>query len=307
MQIVKLSGDARKYSSLTFPALRSHLQEVRRPIVAMGLEAGGTAGGLALAGLSGDGAAEALSISVRPDLRRRGHGAQLLATLEEQLALEGVRRVSGRFADALPGLPALQALLARAGWSAPEPYSVQVTGRAGAMAAEGGAWAGVAGRLKAPRRFDFQSLVLTPADDAAIERLMRQEHWGTHLDPRRFLDTLDPGCSIAIRRGEALVGWVITETGAARLGPGTTDPEAVSVYYPENYLDEALWSAGLSIGAYFHAFSRQAALYGPRSLAIYRTHPGAGRMLAFTRRRFAPMADRVDTIFSSSKAIGEAA
>ncbi len=91
------------------------------------------------------------------------------------------------------------------------------------------------------------------------------------------------------------------------MGRGTRDDAAASVYYPENYLDASLWSAGLSIGAYFHAFTRQAQRLGERSLAVYRTHPGASRMLKFTRRRFATMAERVDTVMISRKLLGEAA
>ena len=107
---------------------------------------------------------------------------------------------------------------------------------------------------------------------------------------------------MAIRRTDGrLLGWVLAERPRGGLGPGTQDPRAASIYYPENYLDEALWTSGLSIGAYFHALSRQAVRHGPGSLAVYRTHPGAPRMLHLTLRRIAPLAERVDTVWAARK------
>jgi hypothetical protein len=44
-------------------------------------------------------------------------------------------------------------------------------------------------------------------------------------------------------------------------------------------------------------------LYGEDSLAVYCTHPGVPQMVAFSRRRFAPMALRFDAVFVCSKSI----
>jgi GNAT superfamily N-acetyltransferase len=307
MKITTLDGDRREFAALTFPSLAHQLQDLKSPCVAVGFEAEGAPGGLALGWLMEEGGGEVLSVSVRRELRRRGHGVALLLALEQAMAAQGVSRLQARVVEALPRYKTVERLLARTGWSALEPSSIQVVGKAGFMAAKGGAWRGVEGRLKAPSGFRFTTLDLVPRDDKAIKRLMAQPNWATHVDPRQYALTLDATCSIAIRRGIDIVGWVIAEKDVKRLGPGTTSPDAPSVFYPENYLDETLWSLGLSIGAYFHAFSRQAEAYGPKSLAIYRTHPGAARMLAFTRRRFAPIADRIDTVMMSRKTLEAAA
>lgn len=308
MILIPLSGDSLRFSAQTFPALARQLADLQPPWTAIGAEAGGEAIGLAL-GRTGEHAAEISSVFVRPDRRRQGVGTRLLLALEEALASRGATRACVRFSDSLPGRTALTGLLTAAGWPPPEVYALQITGRAGAMAAEGGAWAGVAGRLKAPRGFAFPPLRFEDRDDAEVERLMAQQDWGTHADPRLYREVLDPDCSVAIRAVSdgRLAGWVIAQPLEVGMGPGTRNDEAPSVYYPENYLDAALWSAGLSIGAYFHAFSRQAERHGPRSLAVYRTHPGVARMLSFSRRRFAPMAERVDTVMISRKSLGDAA
>ena len=301
--LISLSGDARRFSAHTFAALGGKLADLQPPWAGVGAEANGEPVGLAL-GRTGEPAAEISSVFVKPALRRQGVGTGLLRALETALAQGGAERAFVRFSDGLPGRAAFKALLTAAGWSPPEVYAIQITGRAGAMAAQGGAWAGVARRLRAPRGFAFPPLQLEPGDDQEIDRLMAQEGWGAHADPRWYRDVFDPHCSVAIRsRSDGrMVGWVIAQRLEGGLGPGTRDETAPTIYYAENYLDAALWSAGLSIGAYFHAFSRQAEQYGPRSLAVYRTHPGVQRMLNFTRRRFAPMAERVDTVLISRKA-----
>ena len=107
------------------------------------------------------------------------------------------------------------------------------------------------------------------------------------LGPIALADRMAPAFSTLIRRQGAVVGWVLARDAAER-----------SIHYDEAFLDPVYWHSGITIGAYHHCYARQAALLGRDSVATYYTDPSRPRMVALTRRRFAPIADRIETILA---------
>jgi hypothetical protein len=115
------------------------------------------------------------------------------------------------------------------------------------------------------------------------------------MAPATYEANLDPVASVALRREGCLIGWVLAQP-VARPMPGVPDGRH-SLYYASAYIDEALAATGSLVGGYYHAFSRQGAAYGMESIACL--HTTMPRMQAMVRRRFGPMALRVDETFES--------
>jgi GNAT superfamily N-acetyltransferase len=303
-----LSGEAQRFAGLTFPVLAERLRQIAEAETTKWFAVGGEHAdlpmALALGVQDGD---EALLVSIQVALPLRGSclRRRLLAAWEKETIRRGVRKVSIRFSDQNPGHARLIQLLREGGWSEPSVVLCHLLGRAGAMAREGGEWKGVRGRVLQDAALSYEPLAFTETDEDAIGRLLSQPEAKPFPDPRRFLTTHIPDLSFAIRRRGALLGWLIAEPARAALVSSLNIPHGVVVDYKEFYLDAALWQHGYGLGAFYHAFIAQATLFGEDSLAAYLTHPGVPRMVALTRRRFAPMAIRFDTIFSCEKYVAE--
>jgi hypothetical protein len=104
-------------------------------------------------------------------------------------------------------------------------------------------------------------------------------------------DPIESTTSLVLRRGERLVGWVISER---QHEPESTTP---SIHYTAAYADMVLWHTAIMVAAYYHAFIRQAAAFGPTSVARFETPRSMGGMFALIRRRLAPLALSADQIF----------
>jgi ribosomal protein S18 acetylase RimI-like enzyme len=292
-----LNRDARLFSGLTFDRFRSALAPLGPSMVAIGAIAGGRPVGLAIGRCEG-GEAELLSVAVSPAERNRGIGLALLQAWQGEAARRGVANTVARYNETIPGRAAFEALAAKASWSAPAEDGLIVLGRAGAMAETAGAWRTIALRLSSPDLYDYAPVELSDADVSAVEAYLAQPAAAGMSGPVALAQTMAPAFSTLIRRQGMLVGWVIAaeaeSSGAIEQALGGER----AIRYLEAFLDPAYWHSGITIGAYHHCYARQAALLGRNSVAVYYTNPSRPRMVAITRRRFASIADRIETILA---------
>ncbi|MCM5551984.1 GNAT family N-acetyltransferase [Pleomorphomonas sp. NRK KF1] len=298
-----LLSDARLFSAFTFARYRHLLDSIADHVIAVGVVRAGYPIGLALGTVErGKQKAELHSIALAPAFRRKGLGRQLLEAWQARARAQGGATQNASYNESLPGRLAFEALLSRAGWSSPQEEGVVVIGRAGEMAGQASTWRGIAGRLARPGAFSFDPLELRGGDEDAVKRFLADPASADMTGPIHHGQHLSKDLSLLIRRKGELVGWLLaTEAHPAfvdtkRRGSGTP-----AIRYMEAYLDPAHWNSGIMIAAYYRCYSRQAALLGRDSVAFYysssETRP---RMVALIRRRFAPLADRIETIFRTS-------
>ncbi len=168
-----------------------------------------------------------------------------------------------------------------------------------------GSWAPVSEKLTKQSVYSFDPLCLTAADEQRVKDLLAVDDAAQMQGPLRLWPRLEPEVSCLVRRQGELVGWVLagpsserwqTLSGSESLNGTPTDP---LIEYFEAFLDPSYWHTAIAVGAYFHCYRKQAELFGPQSLALYYTDTSRPRMVHLTRRRFAPIADRVETILRS--------
>ncbi|CAO3438030.1 GNAT family N-acetyltransferase [Azospirillum doebereinerae] len=298
LTVAPLSGSAAAFAPLTFPRLAWTLDAVPAGWVAVGAWIDGLPAGLALGMLQAGGAAHLLSLTVARSLRRRGIGRRLALAWERAAVAAGAVQLRAGYSERLKGRDALAATLARAGWSAPRLAQVWAIGETAPMVEAVGNWPSVAARLRDPDGFAFDPWdSVGPGDDAALAALAAEPDCLPHMLPDIGAGRIEPACSIAVRRHGVLVGWVLGErTDRVPLDGHRHRP---AVYYRSAYLTRPLWHTGVLVGAYWHAYARQTAAFGPDSLAMFCTvFP---RMMALVRRRFAPISLRVDETFEITR------
>ncbi|HEY9897740.1 MAG TPA: GNAT family N-acetyltransferase [Pantanalinema sp.] len=196
------------YSGLTFPAFRPLLAPLAPEAVAIAAQVEGIPAGLALAVRDERGEhAELCSLYVPRAHRGRGIASSLLERLEEALSGAGVREVTGVYLTGKPSIPALEHLLVRGGWEAPESRMLVVRAHYDAMArapwvqraslADGfavGAW----GEVSASER---EGILRSQAETAWI---------APDLVPFDFEEGCHGPTSVALRHRGEVVGWLIT-------------------------------------------------------------------------------------------------
>jgi len=304
----ELAGDAEDFCKLTFPKLSKYLHEIaggcETTWFAVGIRSSDARPICLAVGRVFGQEARLYSIYVLPFMRRQGLGALALAVWERQAARRGAGLLLARFSEANAGRSSLQPLLQGSGWTKPAASLFQLVGHPGKMGREGGAWVGVRKRVLLSRTIEYTPFVLKEADEPAIAHLLAQPPASCFPHPRKYADSLLPDLSLALRRRDGeLVGWLIAVPGPERVAAGVGLPHSKVVQYAEFYIDAALWTSGAALGVFHYAFLRQAELYGEDSLAVYFTHPGVPQMVTFSRRRFAPMALRFDTVFECRKEV----
>ncbi|MBK1837293.1 GNAT family N-acetyltransferase [Azospirillum sp. YIM B02556] len=299
LRISPLAGSAVAFAPLGFPRLAPVLERLSPPWVAVGATIGGLPVGLAL-GQAGDGVARLLSLKVARSLRNRGIGRSLAAEWERTAAKAGATSLRAGFSDKLPQGAALAATLSAAGWTPPRLTQVWTMGEAARMVEAVARWPSVAGRLRDPEGFSFESWRSPDVDDrAAIAALAAEPDHLPLMHPDLRAERIEPACSIAVRRQGVLVGWVLAERTDRVPIDGYRDRPAID--YRSAYLARHLWHTGVLVGAYWHAYARQVAAFGPTSIAMFGTiFP---RMMALVRRRFAPISLRVDETFEMTREI----
>ena len=293
LRVAPLSGNAAAFATLGFPRLAPVLDHLEQPWVAVGATVGGLPAGLALGQIQEDGA-RLLSLTVARSLRNRGIGRTLAEGWGRAAAAAGATGLVTAFSDKLPERAALAATLSAAGWTAPRLTHVRAIGEAAPMVEAVGRWPSLTGRLRDPDGFSFDPWRTPDADDrAAIADLAAEPEHLPLMHPDVRAERIEPACSIAVRRRGMLVGWVLAERAESVPLDGYRDRPAID--YRSAYLARSLWHTGMLVGAYWHAYARQVAAFGPNSIAMFGTM--FPRMMSLVRRRFAPISLRVDETF----------
>lgn len=260
--------------------------------------------GLAMGEVKPNNVADLFSIAVASPMRRQGIGRGLLQEWQRQVALHGAVKSRVNYPTTLKNREGLEGLLAKTGWSSPKEDGFIVTGRAGAMVDASRQWPGVRGRLARLSAYSFEPVTMTSDDVNAVNAYCARPDFIDMYGPLSRTLPFDDDLSLIIRRHGVLIGWLLaireeTYRGAHAISP-TSQP---TVRYLEAYLDPAYWHSGVMIGAYFHCYQKQARLFGPDSVAVYYTNQNVPRMVALTRRRFAPTADRFEISLCSTQSL----
>ena len=288
------ANEVSAFEAFTYPRLSRDLRRLPESWFALGAWIAGRPAGLALGHMQSDGVADLLSLFVDRDHRCRGIGRRLVADLSRTLRARGARSISARIGGRNPSRPALDRALTGLGWPALDCVEIRVLGHAGAMAREGGQWKGVRNLL------DDHVVTYDPwidfgeQDWQAFDALILQS--GLKRPSRHYLaiNGLEPRVSVVLRRAGRPVGWVVGRHARAPMTDGRPVP---AIGYSSAFVEPALARRGVLIGGFWHAFTRQAAAFGPESIAVYQTP--TPRMIALSRRRFAPIALETNEVFAS--------
>jgi hypothetical protein len=223
-----------------------------------------------------DGGFELISLYVAPFYRRQGLGRAMLTEIESQFRADGHRLgahfITVREDDLGPAL-----FLTRQGWH--QAALRQVVCRMSIEAAHRIPWR----RLGRARAGDaIMAWDETPAAARArLEALLESGALKLHetVRPFRYLGPHDPRTSVALLRGEDLVGWVITHPL-----DGDTLRWTCSYVLPE------LQTAGRVFPLWWSVVERQTAV-GQHANFIWTVPMDLPRMAAFARERLRPHAE----------------
>ncbi|MEO8277810.1 MAG: GNAT family N-acetyltransferase [Thermoanaerobaculia bacterium] len=246
-------------------------------------------------GAGGDRRPELLSLFVKPAARCSGIATALLAALEREFAGRGATAMTTVYTAGRPSIPALERVLEKRGWDAPQARTLSV--RFPPQAA-------LASDLFSDRRMGALSgrLELFPWRDLDAESRarIRSTHeaapWITPaLAPWRFEGAdVDPLSSIGARYRGEVVGWVINHVVA----PGT-------VRFTCSFLRKDLSRRGRIVPLYRESLRRLAE--GGVERATFVTPVNYPNMVRFILRWIAPIAEFVGETRGSSKRLGRPA
>ncbi len=264
--------DAVRVAHLTPPALRPALANPSGKDLAIALarDADSTLGMAYGWGLPAQRSFELVSVYVTPLLRRHGIGSRLLQRVEVHFRARGYRLGIAHYTDP-DAEPNLGPFLRANGWS--EPVVRQYLFKGDLEGFCNSVWA----RTRRPRRFQIKPWVqLTEAERASIRsRSARDPGWhAPDQDPFVFEQGCEPDVSIAMLRGQEVVGWVL-----AHLPPG-----AECLRWTVSFVAPELARAGHIVHLWKAAALRQRDRTPFRSFTwgVPVSHP---RMLRFTRER----------------------
>ncbi len=300
----RLTGDrAAPLAAMTFPAYRHLLalrpaprhpaQGDRRLVqpIAIAAFGGETPLGLVLAEVPFDPGrpAEMLSLFVAPEWRNHGIGTRLVAALEEALALKTCTHVTAVYTTGKPSIAALERVLAKRGWSPPQPRTVVVR-----FTPEEAARTEWFGRITLPPgEFEiFPWTELTPEERLAIRRTHEARAWiAQGLEPwRHDVYGFDAVSSLGLRYRGEVVGWVINH----RLEPDV-------VRFTCSFMREDLSRRGRILPLYTESIRRLAAA-GCR-LCTFVTPIRYKEMVEFIHRRCARWVSFVGETRGSTKVL----
>lgn len=297
-EMARLSLPAPEFATMTYPRYRNALTAGSDEFEAIGATRDGVPVGLVLlrhrsasAGVSNP---DTVIVSVFVDRawRRQGAASELLARAEQRARSAGSCRVLGHYASGNKSRAAVEALLARRGWSSPALLEFRLGTRPDWTERVAERWDPFMARI---RREGFAATVFTDiseADQDAAQAVIDQGLPHPSLDYRIFAPHCDPAISVALRRHGELVGWVLGESNE----PGLH-------HYTSGHVRPDLQRRSWLIAG-IHAVSRlQCAAYGPDSVGVFETFGTNAPMVAFMQRRLGPTALWVDERFESIKAL----
>lgn len=284
-QLKVLSGEAaRAYQHLTFPMFQPLLGGDDPTVRAIGAMDGLEPVGLVLAQMQLRlRHAEVLSIAVHPDHQGEGIGLQLLEAMEQQLVKAGMTYAFGHFRPDNADEEALVALLEHREWSEPEPAMLVMLSNLEKIATA--PWLAPAPLPEGLELFPWAELTREQA-----ERLHRAAQEGTWLpaDVAPELQAFEPATSFGLRRGDEVVGWVLT-----------TRHDDVTLLFGCSFVRKELQRTWVVLQLYRAVVERMRELGIPNGLwTIPLDHGG---MAAFARRRMAPYCTQVVESCKSGK------
>jgi GNAT superfamily N-acetyltransferase len=273
-----LPQDALAFRLCTFPACEPllHAASGAQGPIAIGLEtADGAAAGLALASVDADGAAMLASFFVQPSWRGRGFGRLLHHAFVEGCRARGVHHVTAVYMSGQASTPALEALLAQGGWSAPEASMLVV--HASLDSIRHAPWIRA---YPLPEGMEIvRWLDVTAAEREALIAWDAREPWiAPDLRPFDHEADCEPHTSLALKRQGRVVGWVINHRVSDVLR------------YTCSFMHPRLQRLGRIVLLYNEAVARMpAAGFSTGMWTVPMQHPA---MVAFARRSMAPYATR---------------
>lgn len=256
-------------------------------IVAVGAVEQEAPAGLAVARLGGNGQpADVLSIAVAEPWRGRGVGTSLLHELDRLLQAAGCPGARVVYATPRAGQVALERLLARCGWPEAHPRMLLAQATPRLLEAPGFRWARLA------RGYSVIRWTELPASDrATIDAL---PDLPDTLRPGQYERDLAEDTSLGLRRGDDVVGWLLTHRVSA-----------VAIRYTALYVHAAHRSRGAGLALAVEAGRRQVSALGPRTVGLFGVWADNTGMAAFVRTRLGPYLDSLRETRGSLKRYGE--
>jgi GNAT superfamily N-acetyltransferase len=289
--------EAMAASHLTFPSFRHLLaRSGAADVVAVGAFHEGRPVGLALAAMpERGGPAQVASLFVQKAQRGQGLGEALLDAAEGELAQRGSTQVRLEYSTAMPTRAALERLLRRRGWTAPEPWMLLCR-------ADERTWKApflhpplqsrIERDLSGAEVFPWEDL--RPAEKEALltEQQAPRPWFPAYLSPFQEEAALRRSVSMGLRRGGAVVGWLITHR---------VTPTVVRYSWGFVHPDLARRGAYLLL---LRAVAREHLEIMPRGFQILGAVLLRDREMArFARRRLAPWLVSLSEVCESRKAL----
>jgi len=245
IQVTSLNAlDSLPFHGLTYASLQPLLFSAGNgDVTAVGAMEDGEAAGLALAlRLPQKNFTRLASLFVRERSRRRGIATRLLAALEEELRREGVARLEASYQTGRATSEAPPRLFARLGW--PEPQPDRLICRCDRRML-GSPWL-----RDYPLPHDARIVPWAEVSAAEVDELrasQRSDPWiPASLRPWEYHDLAFN--SVAMRRREALVGWVLTQRF-----------DSSTLIYSNSYMHPTLQRTARILPLYVEAVRQQSA------------------------------------------------
>jgi GNAT superfamily N-acetyltransferase len=291
-----------EFAALTFPRFRRLLAADQENVTAIGVFVPSSAGnatgdmgipvGLALLGKPPQPQAQMRLLSLMLHSRYRGKGlaAELMARAESAARSQGAASLVASYASRLPRRQEFECLLGRCGWSRPEVCEMRTAGHAAVVAAE-------MDRLEASHRPYLPPgatieawASVAESERGEVDALAAEIGFNAFLAPSLHEPTAHPELSLVLRREGKIAGWVF----------GVRESDAFC-HYGCGYVVPALRRRGALIALIREVCRKQAALFGPQSVAQLSTTPATPGMPRFIRERLAACALWYDELLTVSK------
>jgi hypothetical protein len=236
------------------------------------------------------------------DRAHRGTGLAraLLARAESAALARGCTSLATFYSSRLPARGEFERLLACSGWAAPSISEMRTAGYAAAVAAE-------MDRLEASHRPylpDGASVEpwssVSEIERSEVDALVAAIEFKAPLVPSLYERIAHPELSLVLRNNGKIAGWVFGERAGERAGERVSDNLC---HYGCGYVIPALRRRGALIGLIRAVCRKQAAMFGPQSVAQLSTTPAVPGMPRFMRERLGPCSLWYDEMWKSSKSL----
>jgi len=272
------------YEGLTFPAYRSILRSPPSRRIAIGLTEDGKPAGLGLAEFGADREVNVRSIYVVAPLRRQGHGAALLAAVENQAREAGFARLSAVWMAGQEFSEPFERMLDKQGW---EPSHLRMHVLTSDLASiDKSRWLSRA--TLEPGYETFLWTTLSATERAALFARQAANPIPQDVWPFSSSPDIEPNSSLGVRHGGEVVGWIVNHPY-----------DANTVRFTCSYMYGELQGRARLVAAYAESINRCRA--AGITKAIWTVPVQFPRMIAFSRRHLVPYATSLTETRGSAK------